>query len=293
MSPAAPRRYRRFERMTMVKRPVIVFVDSDEIPPLFRSGRERVAAALETLAADRITIVLCAHRTRAEMEGVRQSLGVFHPFVCEGGAAAFVPERYFGSPIENAHPVGGYEAILFGMPYETVVERVRRIAGRHGVEIQGFNDLSVAQVAADCGLSMLDARLAKLREYSECFRLLRPDPDAEQRLIHSLRSAGIETRRAGEFWQASVPTGFGEAVSVLSTLYRVSLGRIVTACLGSPGFEAALAPHVDVVIDDIREVNHEHRLERTVVEEHDQSALLRRAHHRGVESRTLRARSAR
>jgi mannosyl-3-phosphoglycerate phosphatase len=279
--------------MSMVKRPVIVFVDADVIPPLFRSGRERVAAALETLAADRITIVLCAHRTRAEMEGIRQSLGVFHPFVCEGGAAAFVPERYFGSPIDNARAVGGYEAIQFGLPYDSVIERVRRIAHRHGVEIQGFNDMSVAQVAHDCGLSLLDARLAKLREFGECFRLLRPDPEAEQRLVHALQSAGIETRRAGEFWQASFPAGFGQAVSVLSTLYRVSLGRIVTACLGSPAFEKALTPHVDVVIDDIREVNCEHRMERAMAEEHDQAALLRRAHHRGLESRTLRARSAR
>jgi len=279
--------------MTMVKRPVIVFLDADAIPPLLRSGRERVAAALETLAADRITIVLCAYRTRAEMEGTRQSLGVFHPFVCEGGAVAFVPERYFGSPIHNARAVGGYEAVEFGMSYTPLVERVRRVADRHSVDIQGFNDMSVAQVAHECGMSLLEARLAKLREYSECFRLLRLDPVAEPRLLAGLRSAGIETRPANGFWQTSRSDGFGPAVSVLTTLYRVSLGRTVTACLGSRSFESALAPHVDAVIDDIQEVTSEHRVERAMAEEHDEAALLRRAHHRGLESRTLRARSAR
>jgi mannosyl-3-phosphoglycerate phosphatase len=279
--------------MTMAKRPVILFLDGEAIPAPLRSGPDRVAAALETLVADRITIVLCAHRTRAEMERVRESLGVFHPFLCEGGAAAFVPERYFGSPIENARAIGGYEAIEFGMPYESVVHRVQRIAERQGVDVQGFNDMSVAQVAHECGLSLLDARLAKLREYSECFRLRRPDPVAEPRLLNSLHSAGIETRRANDFWQTSLPGGFGQAVSVLTTLYRMTLGRTVTACLGTPRFESALAPHVDAVIGDIQEVTCEQPAERAMVEEHDEAALLRRAHHRGLESRTLRARSAR
>ena len=71
MAAPAADRYRRDQRMTMATRPAIVFLDGEAIPPPLRSGPERVAAVLETLAADRITIVLCTHRTRAEMEGVR------------------------------------------------------------------------------------------------------------------------------------------------------------------------------------------------------------------------------
>jgi predicted mannosyl-3-phosphoglycerate phosphatase (HAD superfamily) len=277
----------------MAKLPVILFLDGDTIPPVLRSGPHRVAGILETLAADRITIVLCAYRTRAEMEHLRQSLGVFHPFVCEGGAAAFVPERYFGSPIENARAVGGYEAIEFAPGYDATVDRLRRHADRQNVAVTGFNDMSVAQVAHECGQSLLDARLAKLREYSECFRLLRDNPLAEQRLITALRASGLDTRPAGPFLQTVAQNGFGPAVAVLSTLYRLTFGKIVTACLGSEPFETALASHVDAVIDDIEEVTCEHRMERALAEEHDQAALLQRAHHRGLESRALRARSAR
>lgn len=277
----------------MAKPPVILFLDGDAVPPALRSGPYRVARILETLAADRISIVLCGNRTRAEMEGSRQALGVFHPFVCEGGAAAFIPEKYFGSAVENARRVGGYEALEFDTPYEAVVAKVRRHAERHDADVLGFADMSVAQVAGECGLSLLEARLAKLREYSECFRLLRPNPDAERRLVNSLHVAGTVTRRAGAFWQTASPAGFAPAVAVLTTLYRVALGPTVTACLGGESFEATFAPLVDVVVDDIREVSCEHGMERALAEEHDHAALLERAHHRGLESRTLRARSAR
>ena len=276
----------------MTKPPVILFVDGDDIPPPLRCGPGRVAGLLETLAADRITIVLCGYRTRAEVERARQSLCVFHPFICEGGAVAFVPQRYFGDPIDDARDIGGYDALEFAPGYETVAEKLRRLAERHDVGVERFSDMSVVQVAQECGLSLLDARLAKLREYSECFRLRRTDPGAEQRLLNALFSIGLSTYPAGGFWQTAPRAGFGPAVSRLAALYRRSFGKAITACLGGVMFESALESHVDVVIDDLQEVNRELQLDCPVAEEYDQASFLRRAHHRGVESRAVRARSS-
>ena len=104
----------------MRKRPVVTFVDIDAIPaPRGRIAEGAWRDLLEALARERIMLVFCSRRTRAQVESTRQAFGIFHPFVCEGGAAAFVPERYFGSDVESTPKVGGYQAVEFASPTRT------------------------------------------------------------------------------------------------------------------------------------------------------------------------------
>lgn len=236
--------------MSKLPVPAIVFADIDSAPPvrLFDRG-DRLAALLEALAVRRITLVLCSRRTRAEVEGIRHDLGVFHPFVCESGAAAFVPERYFGSDLENSRRIGGYQAIEFGSPYQQVVDTIRRVADRLGLRVQGFHDMSVEQVSREHGLPLLEARLAKLREYSEPFRLLAANPVAEYRLLKALGGAGLTCVTLGPFHHAGTVPGAGAAAAVLTTLYRVAFGAIVTAVVGDGVLAADIEPRVDLRLE--------------------------------------------
>jgi len=102
--------------MSCSSAPVIVFADVDAAPACPFDRVDRLSALLETLAAARIVTVFLSRRTRAEVEGIRQSLGIFHPFVCESGGGAFVPRRYFGADLAHARNVDGYQAIDFGSP---------------------------------------------------------------------------------------------------------------------------------------------------------------------------------
>lgn len=212
--------------------PAIVFVDIDAPPGLAVEQRDRLAGVLEQMAAERITLVICSHHARAEVERTRQALGVFHPFVCENGAAAFVPERYFGSDPENTRLVGGYHAIEFAWPYQRVVDTLRRVAARLGLEVLPFSEMSVAEVARECGLPLLDARRAKLREYGEPFRLLSPSPVAERRLLKALAGAGLTCVARDGFLHAGSVSGPGAAAAALTTLYELAFGRILTAAMG-------------------------------------------------------------
>lgn len=233
--------------MSKLPVPAIVFVDVDSAPPVrLFDGGDRLATVLETLAVRRITLILCSRRTRAEVESMRQDLGIFHPFVCENGAAAFVPERYFGSELDNTRNVGGYQAIEFGAPYGQVVDTLRRVADRLRLRIQGFHDLSVEQVSREQNVPLLEARLAKLREYSEPFRLLSANPVAEYRLLKALGAAGLTCATFGGFQYAGTVAGAGAAAAVLATLYRVAFGSIVTAAAGDGTAAADIAPRVDV-----------------------------------------------
>ena len=236
--------------MSKLPTPAIVFADIDSAPPmhLFEPG-DRQAALLEALAVRRITLVLCSRRTRAEVESIRQHLGVFHPFVCENGAAAFVPERYFGSDLEDTRKVGGYQAIEFGSPYQQVVDTIRRVTDRLGLRVQGFHDMSVEQVSREHGLPLLEARLAKLREYSEPFRLLSANPVAEYRLLKALSAAGLTCVTLGPFHHAGTVPGAGAAAAVLATLYRIAFGSIVTAVVGDGAPAADIESRVDLRLE--------------------------------------------
>ena len=227
--------------------PTIVFADIDNVPLAIDDGHRRLPDTLALLAAERIVLVFCSCRTRAEVEGFRQSIGVFHPFVCESGSAAFVPQRYFGTALADARVVAGYETIEFGLPYPSVVDIVHRTADQLRLGIRGFSDMSVEQVARECGGSLLDARLAKLREYTEPFRLLREDPVAERRLVRALEGLGLSCTRHGAFLHASSAPGSGAAVAALRRLYETVAGRLTTALAGRTTDET-VGRHVDVVL---------------------------------------------
>lgn len=235
----------------MRKTPVIAFVDIDVVPPPPAEGRGPVARMLERLAHERIVLVFCSERTRAEVESTRQAFGIFHPFITEAGGAVFIPERYFGSDVENTRKIGGYQAVEFGMNYDTLVDTIRHAADRLNVGVLGFGDMSVEQVARECGLSLLDARLAKLREYSEPFRLLVANPIAERRLTRTLEGNGLRCRPGPEFFLASVPKGPQMAIALLTKLYRAAFGSALTAASVEGVGLTDLVPHVDVALDSI------------------------------------------
>jgi mannosyl-3-phosphoglycerate phosphatase len=232
----------------MRKTPIVTFVDIDSIPAPPLDARAGLAALLERLAHERITIIFCTDRTRAEIESTRQAFGIFHPFVCEGGSAVFVPERYFGAEIGTPRRAGGYEAIEFGLPYDAVVALLKRASQRVGVPIAGFNDMSVEQVARELRLSLLEARLAKLREYVEPFKVVPSNSVAERRLVRALESAGLTCRPAGEFHHVGSVNGPQAAMAALSTRYQLAFGGVVTASAGAGALPPALAAHVDVAI---------------------------------------------
>ena len=235
----------------MRKIAVVAFVDADAVPLPPADERARLAGLLERLARERIMLVFCSHRTRAQVESTRQAFGIFHPFLAENGGAAFVPERYFGTEIENTRKVGGYHAVEFAAPYDAVVDTLRRAAERLNLGVLGFSDMSVEQVARECGMSLLDARRAKLREYSEPFRLLSANPIAERRLLKTLEGAGLTCLRNPDFHVVSGTKGPHAGLALLASLYRAAFGSVLTVASVDGEGAAALAPHVNVALRPI------------------------------------------
>ena len=225
--------------------PMVVFSGLDRL--LLGSRPDAVDAAdqaLGRLAAEGIPLVLCSDGTRAEIELLQQELGISHPFIAENGGAVFLPRD--GVDVPDAGVVPGYDAAEFGRPYAEIVETLRRTARRLGIRVLGFSDMSVQDVADDCGLPLLQARLAKLREYDEPFHILDPDPQARERLVKALRSQGLACARRGRHEHVSAHKDMGPAVDLLCRLYRRALGSVVAVGLGSHPTHVPLLDRMDV-----------------------------------------------
>jgi mannosyl-3-phosphoglycerate phosphatase len=225
---------------------VVARLDGGVFDPWTGDPDAAIAAAGLIVRAG-LPLVFLSSRTRAELELVHQELAISHPFVAENGGALFCPRHYFGADPIGTQTVAGYHRLPFGLPYDDVVGRLRQAAQRVDIRIVGFHEMSVRQVADEWGLSLLRARLAKLREYDEPFRLEHDDPELGARLVRTLQSAGLRCVPAGAFWHAGAGPAADVLVDHLRTLYGRALGRRpVIAAFGDAVVDLALLRSVDI-----------------------------------------------
>jgi mannosyl-3-phosphoglycerate phosphatase len=215
--------------------PIVVFSDVDGMrcdPDV--DSFNSAANTLRRFGPDQVPLVLCSSKTRAEIEGIQQELEIRHPFVCESGSAAFIPAGYFDFEVPHARERAGYQAVEFGWPYAEVVQTLGRTAERLRIEIIGFNDMSVEEVARECQIGLLQARLAKLREYAERFRVLDPGETTRSRLFKALKAARLRPVRGERYDHVGAAVDRGAGVNLLCSLYQRAYGGVLTVGLAGP-----------------------------------------------------------
>lgn len=226
---------------------ILVFCDLDDtlFEPHTFSVDASTQRALDHVEREHLPLVFCSSRTRAELELIQQELGINQPFICENGAAVFVPRGYFGFKLAQAIDVAGYEVVEFGKPYADVVASLHRAADRLDIEVTGFSDMSVEDVALDCDLPLLQARLAKLREYTEPFRVVDAKPGALPRLFRALGAAGLGCTSRGRYHHVgAIRRDIGG--QFLRGLYRREFGEVVTVAFGDHRGAGQLLRHADI-----------------------------------------------
>jgi mannosyl-3-phosphoglycerate phosphatase len=208
--------------------PVVIFADVDGV--LSSSSIEALTRATRTLEqlGSRVPLILCSGRTRPEIEQLSEDLGLAHPFICEHGAAAFVPKGYFPFEIPNATPAGAYHVVEFGRSAASIGDMLRRAAARHGIAIRTLSEMSVEEVAQVYGASLPRARLIKLRDYGELFTVDEPGADARLRLLDALRAMHLRCVMGQPFDHVGASVDISIGVGLLRTLYRRAYGATIT-----------------------------------------------------------------
>jgi mannosyl-3-phosphoglycerate phosphatase len=226
-------------------RPIVVFADIDGVlSTVPGSALAEELGPLERLG-DRGALVLCSGRTRPEIESLAYELGLNHPFICEHGAAVVVPNGYFPFGVANAVPIAGYQVVELGRPVSWVADILRRTAHRQGVAIRTFTEMSVDDVARECSLSPTRARLAKLRDYGELFRVVDRNPSARTRLIDALGNAHLRVVPAQGHIHVGAPVDFGIGVRMLRALYRRQCPAAITVGIVDWQGDGHVLPLVD------------------------------------------------
>ena len=240
------------ERHMPPRTSLVVFSDVDAVLCAPRDPAFAAAGHLLRLhLPEDVALVFCSGKTRAELEFIQQMLGVWDPFIAENGGAAFIPDGYFDVDIPSARDFPGYSAVEFGRPYADVVDELHRIADRLAIPIVGFNDMSIEEVAREYGLSLLQARLAKLREYEECFRVVDPSRSAGSRLVRALHAARLRCVSEDAFYYVGAPVDYCLGVNLLDGLYRRAANEVVTIAVTNASREDNLSSLVDRRVMDL------------------------------------------
>lgn len=171
--------------------PFIVISDLDGclLDPRTYSA-EAARPALDALAEAGVPLILCSSQTRAEVEHHRRVLGNDDPFVVENGGALFIPRGYFPFAHALTRTEGAYAVVELGMRYERLVRLYQDLRRTTGLDLRGFSDMTVAEIAQHTGLSREAAARAKARDYDEPFSA-DLTPIEEGILVEEARARGL------------------------------------------------------------------------------------------------------
>jgi mannosyl-3-phosphoglycerate phosphatase len=199
--------------------------------------------ALDRLRDERIPLVLCTSKTRAEVEPLRTALANSHPFIVENGGGVYIPDGYFPFPIADAIQRESAWLLRLGDSYADLVAALARASHASGVMVRGFSTMSDADVAAATGLALPDARLARRREFDEPFEIL--DRGRERDLVTAIEREGKRVTKGGRFHHIVGSNDKAVAVRRLVALFARHRGAVRTIGLGDAVNDAGFLSVVD------------------------------------------------
>lgn len=204
--------------------------------------------ALRLLRRKKIPLVICTSKTRAEVEYYIKKWKLKDPFICENGGAIFIRRNYFNFKYDLKKKIKQYNVIEFGTEYKKIIEVLGRVKKKVKGEgkIIGYSDMSIKQLRKETGLSKLMARLAKIREYDESFKIV-GSKKTVNKIKGLVKKYGLNFIKAGKFYHVLGDSDKGKAVKKLISLYKRQYGRIETIGLGDDENDAPMFEEVDKV----------------------------------------------
>ena len=127
----------------MPRESLVLFSDLDEsLLDGTTYGFDAARPALDRLRRERIPLVLCTSKTRAEVEPLRTVLENRDPFIVENGGGIHIPSGYFPFAIFGAVRRETGWVVPIGDRYADLVEALTRASYTSGTRVRGFADMS-------------------------------------------------------------------------------------------------------------------------------------------------------
>jgi mannosyl-3-phosphoglycerate phosphatase len=187
--------------------------------------------ALDLIKKKAIPLILCSSKTRGEIESLRKHLNNHDPFISENGGGVFVPDGYFEFSFSFHNKVTDYRVIELGTSYSKLRETLQMITQQTGTDVKGYGDLSASEIAAQTGLSLEEARLAKQREYDEPFVLAGSDKQ-KKRVLQLIEQKGLHWTKGSRYYHLMGSNDKGKAVKILVDLFKKKYRNVTTIGIG-------------------------------------------------------------
>jgi len=221
---------------------MVVFADIDGSLLTSDYEAQEIEPILKQLLGTGVAVVFDSSKTDAEIRHYRKKWAISDPFIVENGSAIFVPKNYFSKPPEGAKPTADFQIIEFGLPYSIIRDKLAVAERKLGADIRGFGDMTPQQLAADSGLPLKMAELAKQRRYSEPFKVL---GGGEEEFLAALADMGLSVTRGGRYLHAMGNTDKGKAASALKKMYQSEYDGVFTVAVGDSANDLPLLKVVD------------------------------------------------
>lgn len=226
---------------------VVTDIDASLLEPGTRSLSDE-RAALSFLAERGIPLIVNSSRSRAEIERLHHTLEIVTPFISEHGSALFLPHQCLPFVPDRARAAVGGHVIEFGRRYYQVVDTLRLVCQELNMDVVGFAELSIDEVAQELGISSAEAQLVKLREYTELFRVENENEATLSRLFKALRRRGLRCYQRGRHYLVSATPNRAESLRTLKSLLKRAWGEHVMVGLGDSEDDVSWLQFVDVPI---------------------------------------------
>lgn len=173
---------------------------------------------LDKLRNSQIPIIPNTSKTFAELEQIRQEIGLNGPFIVENGAAVYIPIEYFATQPQGTIEHNGYWVKEFTQPRSEWVALLDKAKKTFIGEFEHFTSMTVNQISAVTGLSVHQANLANTREYGEPVLWLSSQA-SKALFIDALKELGAHPLQGGRFLHVSGDCNKGQALLWLKEQY--------------------------------------------------------------------------
>lgn len=143
--------------------------------------------ALAAIKSRGIPLIINSSKTFAEVSALQKLLAISDPFICENGAAVYLPRDD-----------GSWQCQGFGQSHETIISVIKRLRRQHHFYFTGFADINTQAIAKCTGLSLAQAELASRRGFSEPL-IWQGNQLSQQKFISLLASEGLQAMQGGRF----------------------------------------------------------------------------------------------
>ena len=184
---------------------------------------------LNLIKNQKIPLVFCTSKTRAEIEKYREVLDIKEPFISENGGAIYIPKNYFDFDYTFDKKLKNYNVIELGTQIKEILNVIILLKEK-GYDIKTFSEMTEKEVSKDCGLNISDAHLAKLREYDEVFTILKKEQEKD--IIKTIKDNGYNVTSGGRYHHIMGNNDKGKAVKILNKLFKIKYNKIKTIGLG-------------------------------------------------------------